>query len=175
MDGIRRRKPLYSVQRQISLKGVIMLDKLWTHGLPGLYKAEFYDATAEMVRGRRGKEYARLVIKFRLIEGPLVFSAENDNPECKMNYGAGKLAALWHELEILEGGRLGLSPNWFLAGDIMTAPGKNIDEKVRQALGGVNWVVCKRRGTGPLKVCGLSWAESFPERSWVTECLEGDE
>lgn len=104
-----------------------------------------------------------LRIRFKVVAGPLDAATVNDSTES--NDYAGRLIAIWHDLDPDENGTPSISPNWWLADPIVESPGCNIGEKVEawgqtvEQLSVLNRQTEKRPRTS--KVLGYKTADGF--------------
>lgn len=171
MDGITRHKSQYESVAKFKLGEVVMGKTLWTHAESGLYRAEFDSADGEIVSGKKGKEYRRLTVRFKVVDGPYEYNEKSRGKKagwtCKGRDSRGRLVALWHELEVDEHGRVLCSPNWWLAGMIQEQTGSTFDEKLQNGLKFVKWVFVQKREGCPAKVRGFSWDKDPPGKAWV--------
>ena len=169
MDTSRRARPRYAVTEAHPLGEVkvVMSDGLWTHGEPGIYRAAFDRATVETIKSRTtGNQYQRLSVRFRLVDGPWIKG--DGTPKCAGASVAGRVVALWHELDIGPDATLQISPNaWFWPGVARHLDGRrSLANAVEAWAGSVRWVLVSRSQVGsrlgPAKVTGVGYREAPP-------------
>lgn len=173
MDDVKRRQAKYAVTRTCSLGVLTMGDNLCTTCPPGLYAARFDSGEVETVTSRKtGAEYFRLALRFRLAAGPYRHGPEGWTP-AGQSY-AGRLVALWHELDTINGAP-SLSPNAWFASPILSSPGRTLDERIRAWGARVRWVAVQRKSDrNPAKVAGVACADEGPEVEWVRSVCGDD-
>lgn len=165
MDDVKRRNPKYAVVGQMKLTEVTMSDTLYTWCPPGLYRAAFDSAEVEVLKSRkRGTQYLRLVVRFRLDDGP--WGLRDGTAHCTGSAHATRLVPLWHELDEATDGSALLSPNWFVSPSIHQAKGGTFDAKVRAWAGTVRWVRVEKPPCRPARVTGLAYCKD-PDPTWL--------
>jgi hypothetical protein len=170
MDRARRGQPRYRV---LSVKDVEvgMTDTLWTHGEPGVYRARCEAVAIEVVASTKtGRRYHRLTVRFALLDGPWRITRDR-KPVCSGAPVTGRVVALWHELESVNG-KPSLSRNaWFWPEVAQHLDGRHDLSQALQAWAkSVRWVRVSRSQVGsrlgPAKVTGASSAE-HPPLEWL--------
>jgi len=168
-DKIKYRKPRYEVCRLDA--EVRMVRRLWTWCPSGVFRADFDDVEVQKLRSRRTKRaYYRLQITFRLESAWTWDEKLKRWRQLDWNV-AGRLVALWHELELLEDGTFGLSRNWWLSPTLMATPGRTLTDKIQAWGRGVSWVVVRKLPNRPASVVGTT-RRDFPDPQWVSSCLD---
>lgn len=100
-------------------------DKNWTYAMSGVYRVKFHDVQVDSAPPRRKCDWV-LRFRFNIVAGPI----GSDSIGAPSTEYAGRLIAIWHDLDPNPDGVPSISPNWWLAGAILRCPGNNLLEQV---------------------------------------------
>jgi len=174
MDRSRRARPRYAVTEAHALEEVklVMSDALWTHGAPGVYRATFDRASVETVTSRKtGNQYRRLTVRFTIVDGPWLMDSDG-TPKCAGAPVAGRIVALWHELDVGPDATVQISPTaWFWPMIARHLDGRrSLGQAIEAWARSVRWVHLWRSQIGsrlgPAKVTGVASGET-PPMEWL--------
>jgi hypothetical protein len=153
MTDFDRSPPKYQRIREIDVKEVVMSDKLFTQAPKGIYHGILHEVRTELLKGKRGGEYARLTVVLKISEGP----------------HKGRLLPIFAELSKENDGKFALSANFWLGHRFMESSGRTLKDKVKAYFGcGMWWLMVRERGKRPACVAGVSPSASSPD-DWQKE------